>query len=183
MPLIIPIFVVHQGCPHRCIYCNEEKAVGEGACPSRITEASFRETVNYYLGNSRRKKGPAQIAFYGGNFTGIDREYQRELLEMAGAFIRQGSVESIRISTRPDCIDETCLDFLEGFSVKTVEIGAQSMMDDVLRLSDLQGSVESIRISTRPDCIDETCLDFLEGFSVKTVEIGAQSMMDDVLRL
>ncbi|MDO8722137.1 MAG: radical SAM protein [Syntrophales bacterium] len=135
MPLIIPIFVVHQGCPHRCIYCNEEKAVGEGAYPSAITETSFRETVYYYLGNSRRKKGPVQIAFYGGNFTGIDREYQRELLEMAGVFIRQGKVDSIRISTRPDCIDEACLDFLEGFSVKTVEIGAQSMVDDVLRLS------------------------------------------------
>ncbi|MDO8784793.1 MAG: radical SAM protein, partial [Syntrophales bacterium] len=121
----------HQGCPHRCVYCNEEKAVGD--YPPRITEPFFRETVSTCLGNSRRKKGPVQIAFYGGNFTGIDREYQRELLEMAGTFIRQGLVESVRISTRPDCIDEACLDFLEEFSVKTVEIGAQSMVDDVLR--------------------------------------------------
>ena len=133
MPLIIPMFIVHQGCPHRCIYCNEEKAVGD--YPARITEASLRETVYSYLRNSRGKKGPVQIAFYGGNFTGMDRDYQRELLEMAGTFIRQGQAGGIRISARPDGIDETCLDFLESFSVKTVEIGAQSMVDDVLRLS------------------------------------------------
>jgi histone acetyltransferase (RNA polymerase elongator complex component) len=132
-PLIIPIFVLHQGCPHRCTYCNEEKAVG--ACLPLITEAYLRETVSAYLTGSRRKKRPVQIAFYGGNFTGIDRDRQRELLEMANVFIRQGQVESIRISTRPDYIDAEGLDFLKKFSVRTVEIGAQSLANDVLGLS------------------------------------------------
>lgn len=132
-PLIIPVFVVHQGCPHRCTYCNEEKAVG--ACPPLITEACLRETVSACLTGSRRKKGPVQIAFYGGNFTGIDRQRQWELLEMANIFIRQGLVESIRISTRPDYIDAEGLDLLKKFNVRTVEIGAQSLSDAVLRLS------------------------------------------------
>lgn len=132
-PLIIPIFVVHQGCPHRCAFCNEEKSVG--AYPPLITEAYLRETVSAYLTGSRRKKGPVQIAFYGGNFTGIDRERQRELLSMADVFIRQGLVGSIRISTRPDYIDAEGLDFLKKFNVRTVEIGAQSLTDAVLRLS------------------------------------------------
>jgi histone acetyltransferase (RNA polymerase elongator complex component) len=133
MGLIIPVFIVHQGCHHRCSYCNEERAVGD--YPSRITEASFRETVYSHLVSNRRKKGPVQIAFYGGTFTGLDKEYQRELLETAGGFIREGLVDSIRISTRPDYIDEKSLDILKRFSVNTVEIGAQSMMDNVLRLS------------------------------------------------
>ena len=132
-PLIIPIFVLHQGCPQRCIYCNEEKAVG--ADPPCITEASLRETFAASLTGRRRKKGPVQIAFYGGNFTGIDRERQRELLELANVFIRQGLVESIRISTRPDYIDAEGLDFLKALNVRTVEIGAQSLEEDVLSLS------------------------------------------------
>lgn len=143
MPPIIPIFVIHQGCPHRCIYCNEEKAVGDH--PPRITEAVFRETVYSYLRNSRERDEPAEIAFYGGNFTGMDREYQRELLEMAGVFIRQGLVRSVRVSTRPDCLDEECLDFLQEFSVKTVEIGAQSLADEVLRLSWRGHSSDDVR--------------------------------------
>jgi histone acetyltransferase (RNA polymerase elongator complex component) len=132
-PLIIPIFVLHQGCPQRCIYCNEEKAVG--ADQPRITEAGMRETVAAGLTGRRRKKGPLQIAFYGGNFTGIDRERQRELLELANVFIREGLVESIRISTRPDYIDAEGLDFLKKYNVRTVEIGAQSLADDVLLMS------------------------------------------------
>src|SRR3990172_732691 len=98
MPLIIPLFIVQQGCPHRCIYCDQKKTLGE--YPDRITETSLAETVNYYLAHSREKKRPVQIAFYGGNFTGIDKDLQLELLETAGKFIRQGRVDSIRISTR-----------------------------------------------------------------------------------
>jgi histone acetyltransferase (RNA polymerase elongator complex component) len=143
MPLIIPIFIVHKGCPHRCIYCNEEKAAGD--YPSRITEAYFRETVYSYLRNSRKRDEPFEIAFYGGNFTGMDREYQAELLNMAGAFIRQGLASGVRISTRPDYLDEDRLDFLSEFSVKTVEIGAQSLVDEVLLLSGRGHSSSDVR--------------------------------------
>ena len=132
-PLIIPIFVAHQGCPQRCIFCSEERSVGAG--PESITAAYLEETVAAYLKGSRRKRGPVQIAFYGGNFTGLDRARQRELLEMTDKFIKEGRVESIRISTRPDYIDGEGLDFLSRFSVRTVEIGVQSLRDEVLSLS------------------------------------------------
>jgi len=143
MPLIIPIFVIHQGCPHRCSYCSQKKTLG--AYPESITETSLHETVNYYLSHSRGIKRPVQIAFYGGSFTGIDKGKQLELLEAAGTFIGQGLVDSIRISTRPDYIDEECLNFLERFSVRTVEIGAQSMVDEVLRLSRRGHSAADVR--------------------------------------
>ncbi len=143
MPLIIPIFIVHKGCPHRCIYCNEEKAAGD--YPSRITEAYFRETVYSYLRNSRKRGEPFEIAFYGGNFTGMDMEYQAELLSMAGAFIRQGLASGVRISTRPDYLDGERLDFLSEYSVKTVEIGAQSLVDEVLLMSRRGHSSSDVR--------------------------------------
>ncbi len=133
MPLIIPLFILQQGCPQRCAYCNEAKAVGD--YPSSLKPAFFRETVEAGLRLNRRKKGPVQIAFYGGNFTGLKESYQEELLAMAGSFIRQGLVESVRISTRPDQLDEKNLDFLQRHAVKTVEIGAQSLVDEVLSLA------------------------------------------------
>ncbi len=131
--LIIPIFVNNRGCPNRCVFCNEKKTAGD--FPARITESAFRETVHKYLNNTRRKNDRTQIAFYGGNFTGIEKSYQTELLGFAKPFIEKGLVCSIRISTRPDYIDSKGLNLLEKFHVRTVEIGAQSMVDEVLYLS------------------------------------------------
>ena len=101
--LIIPIFVVYHGCPNRCVFCNEKITAGD--FPNRITENTFRETVYRYLNNKRRKADNIQIAFYGGNFTGIDRNYQTRLLGFAQHFLKKGLVDSVRISTRPDYID------------------------------------------------------------------------------
>lgn len=131
--MIIPIFIMNRGCPHRCLFCNEELTAENR--PDRLEETGFRETVRAYLGGGRRKSGPVQIAFYGGTFTGMPREEQRRLLELAGSFLREGSVDHIRISTRPDEIDAEGLDLLKTFGVRTVEIGTQSLDDDILRLS------------------------------------------------
>lgn len=133
MPVIIPIFVAQEGCPQRCLYCHEGKT--PDISPPAITEAYLRATVRAYLCKGRPGKGALQIAFYGGNFTGIARERQQALLAMANRLIDEGLVESIRISTRPDYIHAADLDFLETCRVRTVEIGAQSLVDDVLRIS------------------------------------------------
>lgn len=130
MPVIIPIFIMNRGCPHRCIFCNEQLTAGNST--GRITEAAFDETIRVHLSGSRRKNGPVQIAFYGGTFTGMPPEEQRRLLGMAAPFLREGVVDGIRISTRPDLIAEAHLDFLRDAGVTTVEIGAQSLNDDVL---------------------------------------------------
>lgn len=129
MPLIIPFFLMNRGCPHRCLFCNERLTAGDR--PERITETTLTETVRACLAGAGRRGGPAEIAFYGGTFTGMKREEQTRLLELAAPFLREGTVDGIRISTRPDGIDD-CLDLLENSGVKTVEVGAQSLDDEVL---------------------------------------------------
>jgi len=127
-PLIIPIFVMYRGCPNRCVFCNERIAAGDYS--DRVTADTVRAICDRHLGSAGRRFD--QIAFYGGNFTGMDREYQRELLTAAKEYIDAGMADSIRISTRPDYIDEERIDLIAGYPVSTVEIGAQSMVDEVL---------------------------------------------------
>ncbi|MDI6776127.1 MAG: radical SAM protein [Syntrophales bacterium] len=150
MQLIIPVFATYQGCPHRCIFCDQEKTAGQ--YPERITREVFEETVLAYLHNTKRKADRIQIAFYGGNFTGMEEDYQLELLGFAHSFIRRGMVDTVRISTRPDYIAERNLDMLERLGVTTVEIGAQSMDDEVLNISrrghssaDVGGAVKMLK--------------------------------------
>jgi histone acetyltransferase (RNA polymerase elongator complex component) len=131
MPLIIPIFIMHRGCPHRCTFCNQEKAAGP--YPEDVSETFFRRTVMAHFQSLKKKPGQVQIAFYGGNFTGMEKRDQSRLLMYAKPFLEEGSVDAVRISTRPDCIDQERLDLLKGFGVQIVEIGAQSLVDDVLR--------------------------------------------------
>jgi histone acetyltransferase (RNA polymerase elongator complex component) len=133
MPLIIPIFLMNRGCPHRCLFCNERLTAGDR--PERVTEAAFAETVRAHLESAPRRGGPrrpVQIAFYGGTFTGMEREEQRRLLDMAAPFLRERAVDGLRISTRPDGIDEEALDLFRTAGVTTVEVGAQSLHDGVL---------------------------------------------------
>jgi histone acetyltransferase (RNA polymerase elongator complex component) len=131
--MIIPFFIVNKGCPNRCIFCNVHKIAGSYI--GRITENTFRETVYTYLNHTKRKKNHIQIAYYGGNFTGMDKDYQAELLGFASPFIATGQVHDVRISTRPDNIDNDRLDLLQRFGVTTVEIGVQSLVDEVLNRS------------------------------------------------
>ncbi|MHB8911015.1 MAG: elongator complex protein 3 [Syntrophales bacterium] len=128
--MIIPFFIMNRGCPHRCLFCNERLAAGDH--PERITEAAFGRTVRGYLDCAARKRGPAQIAFYGGTFTGMEPSEQRRLLEFAAPFLRAGEVNSIRISTRPDEISREGLALLKASGVTTIEVGAQSLDDEVL---------------------------------------------------
>ncbi len=79
-----------------------------------------------------RKAGPVQIAFYGGTFTGMEQKEQRRLLELAAPFLREGVIDGIRLSTRPDEIGSDELDLLAAFGVTTIEVGAQSLDDEVL---------------------------------------------------
>jgi histone acetyltransferase (RNA polymerase elongator complex component) len=130
MPMIIPLFIMNRGCPHFCLFCNERLTAGDR--PDRIEATVFNETVRAYLGGNRKRNSPVQVAFYGGTFTGMPREEQRRLLELAAPFIGERKVDGIRISTRPDEIDPEDLDFLKAFGVTTVEVGAQSLDDTVL---------------------------------------------------
>ncbi|OPY91773.1 MAG: Oxygen-independent coproporphyrinogen-III oxidase 1 [Syntrophaceae bacterium PtaU1.Bin231] len=127
-PAIAPLFIRNGGCPGRCIYCSERLTDPEGG---GCAPADLREAVVRHLGRSRRKS-PAQIAFYGGSFTGLDPARREAYLQAAGACIREGLAVSIRISARPDQIDGTVLERLAAAGVATVEIGAESMDDEIL---------------------------------------------------
>lgn len=141
-PLIIPFFLRNRGCPHRCVFCNE-RIISGNAEP--ITEAGLRETVRSTIAGSGGRFDRCEIAFYGGSFTGMEREEQIQLLRMAGAFIGEGVVHSIRLSSRPDDIDEIWLDTLIKMGVRAVEIGVQSMDDGILRESGRGHTAEDVR--------------------------------------
>ncbi len=128
---IIPVFVPHLGCPHRCVFCDQRRVSG---AQSPATARDVRRAVEEGLARSNPETPPT-LAFYGGSFTAIPRARQRELLEAAQPYIRSGAIADIRLSTRPDAVDAETLDFLRAYGVRTVELGVQSMDDEVLRLS------------------------------------------------
>lgn len=128
--LNIPIFIPHLGCPNGCVFCNQKKISGHvGFC----REAVKRELDTAFA--TVTGEIPAQIAYFGGSFTGIDREDMLFLLGVAKEYIDAGKCESIRISTRPDYISEEILGILWDHGVRTIELGIQSMDDEVLRSS------------------------------------------------
>lgn len=140
--LIIPIFIMNSGCPHRCIFCNQK--ITAGNYPPKINKDYFDKEINSYLVWNKKKSRNIEIAFYGGSFTGVDSEYQEELLAWASVFIENRLVNSIRISTRPDYISENKLQLLKRYAVNTVEVGAQSFVDEVLQQSQRGHNAEDI---------------------------------------
>ncbi len=133
-PLIVPIFIPNQGCPHRCIFCEQEKITSQSSksVNGKYVEKILKNAIHSKNFDLRRNP---EVAFYGGTFTRLPIGRMRELLEAVAPYIRQGFFRSIRISTRPDALDEKRLKMMKGYGVSTVEIGVQSMDDAVLRLS------------------------------------------------
>ena len=129
---IIPIFVPNLGCPNDCTFCNQKKISGE---QTNVTPKDVREIIKKYLKNFRDESKYVEVAFFGGSFTGIDVDVQKELLEAANEFIASGKVGSIRVSTRPDYINKDILKMLKKYHVKTIELGVQSSNDYILRKS------------------------------------------------
>ncbi len=149
-PSIMPIFVPHMGCPHQCVFCNQTSITGTNATMSSgsitkiINEISekvalhslvFQGSINDQLRVRRGKPIRREVAFYGGSFTGMEKNVQIQLLSPVQPFIRKGLIDSVRVSTRPDYIDPQTLDLIRTYGVKTVELGVQSMVDEVLRRS------------------------------------------------
>ncbi len=122
----ISIFVPHNGCPQQCSFCNQKTITGQGAQP---TAQEVKNAVETAL---RRKDYEYEIAFFGGSFTAIDRAYMLTLLDAAQPYLSDNRVKGIRISTRPDCIDDEVLTLLKAKGVTAIELGAQSMDDEVL---------------------------------------------------
>ena len=126
---IIPIFVPHLGCPNNCTFCNQKRISGQA---KQVTAKDVQETIEYYLKNFKDNHKYVEVAFFGGSFTAIEKEKQEELLEAAQKYIKDKLVNSIRISTRPDCIDKETLKRMKKYHVKTIELGVQSMSNYIL---------------------------------------------------
>ena len=128
---IVPVFVPHLGCPNDCVFCNQRRISGHTAPATADTVKEEIEKALRYIPEG----ADTELAFYGGSFTAIDEEQQIALLSAAAPYISDNKIKSIRLSTRPDCIDSRTVERLLLYNVKTVELGVQSMCDDVLEAS------------------------------------------------
>ena len=123
----IPIFIPHLGCPNQCIFCNQRHISGT----VQFNEDEVEETILRVLGTVS-SDDKCEIAFFGGSFTGIDRDLMIRLLDTAQKYVNTGKVSGIRMSTRPDYINEEIIEILKCYTVSCVELGIQSMNDNVL---------------------------------------------------
>lgn len=127
----IPVFVPELACPNRCVFCNQYSISGKIHQP---TSDEVAAEVEKYL-STIPDGSQAEIGFFGGNFTGISRNQQAAYLEEASRYVKNGKVKSIRLSTRPDYIHGEILEFLKQYPVETIELGVQSLDEEVLLLS------------------------------------------------
>ena len=143
---IIPIFVPHLGCPNCCVFCNQTKISGQ---EKQVTKEDVKNTIDYYLKHFKDDNKYVEVAFFGGSFTGIDENVQNELLETAYEYIKEGKVNSIRISTRPDYINKEILKRLKKYKVKTIELGVQSTNNYILAKSKRGHTFEDVRQASK----------------------------------
>ena len=133
----IPIFIPHEGCPNACVFCNQRSISGTVRFDASRVDGLILEALS-----TVSPEDTCEIAFFGGSFTGIDRELMLYLLGVAQKYVDEGRVQYIRLSTRPDYINERIIADLKGFSVRTVELGLQSFSDKVLDASGRGHSAE-----------------------------------------
>jgi len=133
-PLVIPVFIPHEGCPRRCIFCDQTAITRTPGRPFSGA-ALISKALQTYQPHGRNRNRPVQIAFFGGNFLGLPNGKIAELLTVAKKGVEQGLFDAIRFSTRPDTVDDRKLELIAPVPVETVEIGAQSMDDRVLEKS------------------------------------------------
>lgn len=156
----IPIFIPELACPFQCVFCNQRNISGMLSVPE---PNAIKDIIESHL-ETMPLESDIEIAFFGGNFTGIQIQLQQEFLSVTEEYISSGRVKAIRLSTRPDYITKENLLLLKRYNVKTIELGAQSLDKDVLRLSGRGHKVEDIIRSSK------MILD--EGFS-----LGLQMMI------
>ncbi|MCK8816567.1 radical SAM protein [Natroniella sulfidigena] len=126
---IIPIFVPHLGCPHDCVFCNQEEITG---IKTEIDLGQVSDQIDDYLTTIPAQASRIEVAFYGGSFTGIPQQLQQDLLAIANRRLVNGRITGIRLSTRPDYIDRKVLDFLQQNNVTAIELGVQTLDNEVL---------------------------------------------------
>ncbi len=128
----IPFFIPHSGCRHRCVFCNQVFTSNTRNLPD---EAFIIQKIEHFLQAIKPTVTHIEVAFFGGSFTGLDFEIQKKYLAIVHRYYRLHAIHGIRLSTRPDYINRETLSLLKEYAVTTVELGAQSMHDDILQQS------------------------------------------------
>jgi len=131
---VVPIFFPNAGCQYRCVFCNEWMATMK-SFPKSVTDEIYK-AYKFYHGDEN-----SELALYGGTFTAI--ENWRDILEKSHKCVKKLGMRGIRLSTRPDEIKD--VDFLKANGVVSVEIGAQSMCQDVLNASRRRHTAEDVQ--------------------------------------
>lgn len=143
---IYPVFIPHAGCPHRCLFCAQDRSTSHCSVPGI-------ESVKSWLDVSLPSSGDGEVAFYGGTFTLLPEQQQERFLAAAKDFVDAGRVAGLRLSTRPDALDDSCLERLLAFGVTTIEIGCQSFSDPVLTAAG-RGHVSAENVAAVRRCLD-----------------------------
>lgn len=123
----IPVFIPHLGCPNSCVFCNQRTISGVSSFDPNSVVDIIEASLATIGGDTE-----AELAFFGGSFTGIDRDLMIYLLEISKKYLDSGKITSVRCSTRPDYINRDILEVLKRYGVKTIELGLQSASDSVL---------------------------------------------------
>ena len=126
----IPVFLPELACPFRCVYCNQFSITGKQQLPD-IQEV--KNTIDRYLESFKEKDRCVEVAFFGGNFTGLPEKMQEDFLKIVQPYLEKGVINGIRCSTRPDYIDEKRVKILKNFGMNNIELGAQTTNDAILQ--------------------------------------------------
>ena len=141
----ISIFVPHKGCPNDCSFCNQRAISGQiASATTKDVEDAVETAIKYNVSPEN-----TEIAFFGGSFTAIEREEMLSLLTAAKHFLDVYKFKGIRVSTRPDCINEDILETLKNHGVTAIELGAQSMNDEVLRFNRRGHTADDVRNASK----------------------------------
>ncbi len=135
----IPIFIPHFGCPNDCVFCNQRKISGRDKVENEI---EIRQFIEEAILTSRGRE--TEIAFFGGSFTGLTYEIQKQYLAIGKEYVDKHNLKGIRISTRPDYISTEILEFLSKYPVSSIELGVQSMNQEVLDATKRNHSVKDV---------------------------------------
>ena len=141
----ISIFVPHIGCPNKCSFCNQRYITGTCKAPNA---GDVEKAVITAVKSKKYDPNTTEIAFFGGSFTAINRNYMISLLEAASSFVKIGLVKGIRISTRPDAIDDEILELLKEYNVTAIELGAQSFNNHVLKMNNRGHNSRDIEVAS-----------------------------------
>ena len=142
----VALFVPHVGCPCRCSFCDQRAITGGGEAPTPDQVWEAAKTAAAHLGE---RTAQTEIAFFGGSFTAIPREYMLSLLEPAKEAVERWRFYGVRCSTRPDAVEEEVLSLLKEHHATAVELGAQSMDEEVLRKNRRGHTAEDTRRAAR----------------------------------